>query len=211
MITGTAPDPHRARAVERYLSLTADHGFNASTFTARVITSTGADVGGILAGALAALSGPLHGGAPSRVLDMIDAIGDPVETERWAAVELAAGRKLMGFGHAVYRAEDPRGVLLRRTAIDLGGEIVDRAVAIEERMLALLRRTKPDAVIVTNVEFYAAIVLHLAGIPQDMFTPTFAVSRIVGWSAHLLEQAALAKIIRPSAHYVGPPIVRRGT
>ncbi len=206
MTTGVTADPVRTRAVERYLSLTADHGFNASTFTARVITSTGADVGGILSGALAALSGPLHGGAPSRVLDMIDAIGDPADTERWARTELAAGRKLMGFGHAVYRAEDPRGVLLRSTAIEIGGDVVDRAVEIERRMLAVLRAAKPDAVIVTNVEFYAAIVLHLAGIPQEMFTPTFAVSRIVGWSAHLLEQAAAGKIIRPSARYVGPPV-----
>lgn len=206
MTTGAATDPARVRAVERYLSLTADHGFNASTFTARVIASTGADVGGILAGALAALSGPLHGGAPSRVLDMIEAIGDPADTERWARAELAAGRKLMGFGHAVYRAEDPRGLLLRRTALEIGGEIVDRAVEIEDRMLSVLRAAKPDAVIVTNVEYYAAIALHLAGIPQDMFTPTFAVSRIVGWSAHLLEQAAAGKIIRPSARYVGPPV-----
>lgn len=207
MVTGTAPSVDHARAVERYLALTADHGFNASTFTSRVITSTGADIGGVLAGAVAALSGPLHGGAPSRVLDMIDAIGDPTDTERWARAELDHGRKLMGFGHAVYRSDDPRSLLLRETALGLGGELVDRAVEIERRMLSLLQTWKPDARIVTNVEFYAAIVLHLAGIPQDMFTPTFATSRIVGWSAHLLEQAADNKIMRPTANYVGvaPP------
>lgn len=207
MLTGSTPSDVEARAVETYLSLTADHGFNASTFTARVITSTGADIGGVLGGAVGALSGPLHGGAPSRVLDMVEAIGDPTATEAWAERELAAGRKLMGFGHAVYRAEDPRGILLRETAIGLGGELVDRAIDIEDRMLALLRRRKPDATIVTNVEYYAAIVLHLAGIPQDMFTATFTTSRIVGWGAHVLEQAADNKIIRPAARYVGdaPP------
>lgn len=207
MVTGATPTADHARAVERYLSLTADHGFNASTFTSRVITSTGADVGGVLAGAVAALSGPLHGGAPSRVLDMIEAIGDPAETERWGRGELEAGNKLMGFGHAVYRADDPRSLLLRETAIELGGELVDRALEIEERMLAMLSAWKPDATIVTNVEYYAAIVLHLAGIPQEMFTATFTTSRIVGWAAHVLEQAANNKIMRPTANYVGiaPP------
>jgi len=204
MITGATPVAAHARAVERYLSLTADHGFNASTFTARVITSTGADIGGVLSGAVAALSGPLHGGAPSRVLDMIEAIGETRNTEQWGRAELEAGRKLMGFGHAVYRAGDPRSRLLKQTAIDLGGELVDRAIEIEERMLAMLSDWKPEATIVTNVEFYAAIVLHLAGIPQDMFTATFTTSRITGWSAHILEQAADNKIMRPAARYIGP-------
>ncbi len=207
MVCGASPTAQHTQAVERYLSLTADHGFNASTFTSRVITSTGADVGGVLSGAVAALSGPLHGGAPSRVLDMVEAIGDPRNTEAWGRAELDAGRKLMGFGHAVYRAEDPRGVLLRETAVALGGELVGRAMEIEHRMLAMLRAWKPEATIVTNVEYYAAIVLHLAGIPQEMFTPTFTTSRIVGWGAHILEQAADNKIMRPTARYVGvePP------
>jgi citrate synthase len=205
MVTGRTPDARHAAAVGTYLSLTADHGFNASTFTARVITSTGADVGGVMAGAVAALSGPLHGGAPSRVLDMLDAIGDPSDTEAWAERELGAGRKIMGFGHAVYRADDPRSTLLRQTAIDLGGPIVERALEIEARMLSFLARWKPEATLVTNVEFYAAVVLHLAGIPQDMFTATFTTSRIVGWGAHVLEQAGDNKIMRPSARYVGPP------
>ncbi len=204
MVTGATPDAQTARAVETYLSLTADHGFNASTFAARVITSTGADVGGAFAGAAAALSGPLHGGAPSRVLDMVDAIGDPRDTERWARATLDAGDKIMGFGHAVYRADDPRSTLLRQTAIGIGGELVDRALDIEARMLRVLRAWKPGTVIVTNVEFYAAVVLHLAGIPQTMFTPTFTTSRVVGWGAHILEQAANNKIMRPSARYVGP-------
>ncbi len=209
LITGTTPSPRLARAVETYLLLTADHGFNASTFTTRVVTSTGAGVGSILSSAVAALSGPLHGGAPSRVLDMVDAIGDPANTESWATMELEAGNKLMGFGHAVYRADDPRSLLLREVAIGLGGELVDRAMEIEERMLRLLGEWKPGATIVTNVEFYAAVVLHLAGVPQEMFTPTFTTSRVIGWVAHLLEQAANNKIMRPKARYTGPEPRRR--
>jgi citrate synthase len=204
MATGTCPDPRIARAVETYLLLTIDHGFNASTFTTRVVTSTGAGVGSALCAAVGALSGPLHGGAPSRVLDMIDDIGDPADTARWADARLATGGKIMGFGHAVYRADDPRSTLLREVAIGLGGELVERAQEIERRMLDHLRAWKPDAVIVTNVEFYAAVVLHLAGLPQEMFTPTFTTSRVVGWAAHLLEQAADNKIMRPKARYVGP-------
>ena len=206
MVTGTTPSPRLARAVETYLLLTADHGFNASTFTTRVITSTGAGVGSAYAGAIGALSGPLHGGAPSRVLDMIEAIGDPSATEAWAKAELDAGRKLMGFGHAVYRADDPRSLLLRETAVGLGGELVERAMEIESRMLRFLASWKPNATIVTNVEFYAAVVMHLAGLDQDMFTPTFTSSRVVGWGAHLLEQAANNKIMRPKAQYVGPEV-----
>lgn len=206
MVSGTTPTPRLARAVETYLLLTADHGFNASTFTARVITSTGASVGSAYAGAIGALSGPLHGGAPSRVLDMIEAIGDPSNTEAWARASLEAGDKLMGFGHAVYRTADPRGLLLREIAVGLGGELVERSMEIEERMLRFLADWKPGATIVANVEFYAAVVLHLAGISQDMFTPTFTTSRVVGWGAHMLEQAADNKIMRPKARYVGPEV-----
>ena len=204
MITGTAPRPEVATALERYLVLTADHGFNNSTFATRVITSTGADVSSIIGGALASLSGPLHGGAPSRVLEMIEAIGATSNTEAWARSQLKQGHKIMGFGHAVYAAQDPRSALLAETASELGGELVERAREIEGRLLAVMNEWRPDATIVTNVEFYAALVLHLAGVPSQLFTPTFAVSRVVGWSAHLLEQAANNKIIRPSARYIGP-------
>ncbi len=204
MVTGSTPEPAVTEAVERYLLLTLDHGFNASTFTTRVITSTGADVGSAISGAVGALSGPLHGGAPRRVLDMLDDIGDPANAAPWALAKLEAGEKLMGFGHAVYRAADPRTDLLRETAIGLGGEVVDRALEIEQHLLRVLADWKPGAVIVTNVEYYAAIVLHLSGLDQDMFTPTFTTSRVVGWGAHLLEQAIAAKIIRPNARYVGP-------
>ncbi|WP_423917012.1 citrate/2-methylcitrate synthase [Candidatus Poriferisodalis sp.] len=199
---GETPRAVHAKAVETYLNLTAEHGFNASAFTARVITSTGASVAGAIAGALGALSGPLHGGAPSRVLDMLDAIGDPANARAWASAELNARRKLMGFGHAVYRAADPRSQTLKQVALELGGELVERAIAIESEVLTLLAEHRPSAVIVTDVEYYAAVVLHLAGLPQDAFTPTFTASRIVGWGAHILEQANDNKIIRPSARYV---------
>jgi citrate synthase len=141
---------------------------------------------------------------------MLDAIGDPADTERWARTRLEAGDKIMGFGHAVYRADDPRSSLLKEVAIGLGGEVVDRALEIEERMLTLLRGWRSEAVIVTNVEYYAAVVLHLAGIPQEMFTPTFTTSRAFGWVAHLLEQASANKIMRPTARYVGPEPKRAG-
>jgi len=206
MVSGSTPTPRLARAVETYLLLTADHGFNASTFTSRVVTSTGAGIGSAFGAAVGALSGPLHGGAPSRVLDMIEAIDEPANTENFARTELEAGRKLMGFGHAVYRADDPRSLLLREVAVGLGGELVERALEIEQRMLGFLAAYKPGATIVTNVEFYAAVVLHLAGIPQEMFTPAFTTSRVVGWGAHILEQAANNKIMRPKARYVGPEI-----
>ncbi len=203
MTLGHTPSPDHARAVETYLCLTADHGFNASTFAARVITSTGTDVGGAMAGAMAALAGPLHGGAPGRVLDMLRAIGHPDNAVPWIAAELDAGRKIMGFGHAVYRAADPRSETLKAVAIELGGELVDRALEIESRILGYLAEWKPNAVIVTNVEFYAGVVLHLGGLPQEAFTPTFTTSRVVGWGAHLLEQASNNKIMRPSARYTG--------
>ena len=204
MALGETPLPEHARAVETYLCLTADHGFNASTFAARVITSTGTDVAGALGGALAALAGPLHGGAPGRVLDMLHSIGHPDNAVPWIAAELEAGRKIMGFGHAVYRAADPRSETLKAVAIELGGELVERALDIESRILPYLAEWKPNAVIVTNVEYYAGVVLHLAGLPQEAFTPTFTTSRVVGWGAHLLEQAANNKIMRPSARYTGP-------
>ncbi len=210
MATGTEPGPEAVRAVETYLNLTAEHGFNASTFTARVVTSTGASVPAALGGAVGALSGPLHGGAPSRVLDMINAIGDPADAEAWARHQLDAGRKLMGFGHAVYRHHDPRTETLRRTAESFTDpaalELVERAVEIERRLLSVLAKRRSGRRFVTNVEYYAAVVLHLAGLPQEMFTATFIVSRVVGWAAHILEQAADNKIMRPSANYVGPPV-----
>lgn len=204
MVTGERPSAEAARALETYLILTIDHGFNASTFTARVVASTGADMVDAVTAALGALAGPLHGGAPSRALDALDAIGDPDRTEAWVASELAAGRRIMGFGHPVYRSHDPRSDLLREVAVGLGGELVDRAVAVEGRILAALQEAKPDRPLPSNVEYYAGVVMAAAGLSRALFTPTFAVSRTVGWCAHAVEQAAAGKLIRPSAHYVGP-------
>ncbi|AKJ10280.1 citrate (Si)-synthase [Streptomyces incarnatus] len=204
MLTGEEPEPRRARAVEQYLISTIDHGFNASTFTARVIASTGADVAACLTGAVGALSGPLHGGAPSRALDTLDAIGTPDRIDPWIRERVLAGDRIMGFGHAVYRTEDPRSRMLREIAQSFGGPRVDFAVEVERRVEAILAELKPGRELHTNVEFYAGVVMELCGLPREMFTPTFAAARVVGWSANILEQAADSKIIRPVARYVGP-------
>jgi citrate synthase len=204
MVTGAEPAPEHVRAVERYLVATVDHGFNASTFTARVVASTGADVAAAVVAAIGAFSGPLHGGAPDRALAALDEIGTPDRIDAWVRARLAAGDRIMGFGHAVYRTEDPRAVLLRETARELGGDLVDFACAVEERVVAVLAELRPDRHLYANVEFYAGPVMELCGIPREMFTPTFAVSRVVGWAANVLEQAAERRIIRPAARYVGP-------
>ncbi|MEV6958212.1 citrate synthase/methylcitrate synthase [Streptomyces sp. NPDC051207] len=204
MLTGAEPDEERARAIEQYLISTIDHGFNASTFTARVVASTGADVAACLSGAVAALSGPLHGGAPSRALDTLDAIGTPDRIDAWIRERVLAGERIMGFGHAVYRTEDPRSRMLREVALRFGGPRVHFAVEVERRVEAILAELKPGRELHTNVEFYAGVVMELCGLPREMFTPTFAVARTVGWSANILEQAEDSKIIRPAARYVGP-------
>ncbi|MFE1311106.1 citrate synthase/methylcitrate synthase [Streptomyces sp. NPDC058755] len=204
MLTGDEPDPRRARAVEQYLISTIDHGFNASTFTARVIASTGADVAACLVGAVGALSGPLHGGAPSRALDTLDAIGTPDRTNSWIRERVLAGDRIMGFGHAIYRTEDPRSRMLREIAQGFGGARVAFAVEVERQVEAILAELKPGRELHTNVEFYAGVVMELCGLPREMFTPTFAAARVVGWSANILEQAEDSKIIRPVARYVGP-------
>jgi citrate synthase len=204
MIEGKVPDERRARAIEQYLILTVDHGFNASTFTARVVTSTGADVGSAVVAGLGALSGPLHGGAPSRALDTLDAIGTPERTEAWVRDAVAGGQRIMGFGHPVYRTADPRSVMLRAIAQDLGGPLVDFAVQVESTVERVLAELKPGRELHTNVEFYAGVVMERCGLPRSLFTPTFAASRIIGWCAQILEQSADTAIIRPSARYVGP-------
>lgn len=203
-LTGRAPDAAHERALTAYLIAAMDHGFNASTFTARVIASTGADMAACLTGALGALSGPLHGGAPARALDSLDRAGD--DPERWIRGELAAGRRLMGFGHAVYRTTDPRSALLRTVAEGFGGPRVAQALEFQQTAERLLAEHKPDRPLHANVEFFAAVVMEECGIPPEMFTPTFALARTVGWTAHVLEQARDRKIIRPSARYVGVPV-----
>lgn len=205
MLTGSVPDQEQARAVEQYLISTVDHGFNASTFTGRVVASTGADVAACLVAAVGALSGPLHGGAPSRALDTLDAIGTPDRIDGWIRERVLAGDRIMGFGHPVYRTEDPRSRMLRSIAQGFGGPLVDFAVEVERQVEAILAELKPGRELHTNVEFYAGVVMELCGLPREMFTPTFCAARVVGWSANILEQAEDSKIIRPAARYVGPP------
>ncbi len=204
MLNGTEPTDEQARAIEQYLILVIDHGFNASTFAARVITSTGADLAAAVCGAVGALSGPLHGGAPSRALDMLDAIGSVDQTEPWLRQAIARGERIMGFGHRVYKTEDPRSVFLRRLALELGGPLATFAAAVERQTVDLLAELKPGRELYANVELYAGVVMESCGIPRSMFTPTFAAGRTIGWAAHIIEQASDNRLIRPSAHYSGP-------
>ncbi|HET6856091.1 MAG TPA: citrate synthase/methylcitrate synthase [Streptomyces sp.] len=205
MLTGSEPEAAQVEAIEPYLISTVDHGFNASTFTARVVASTGADVAACLVAAVGALSGPLHGGAPSRALDTLDAIKTPDRIDGWIRERVLAGDRIMGFGHPVYRTEDPRSRMLRGIAEGFGGPLVELAVQVEARVEEILAELKPGRELHTNVEFYAGVVMELCGLPREMFTPTFCAARVVGWSANILEQAADSKIIRPAARYIGPP------
>jgi citrate synthase len=205
MLTGREPSDAHAAAIRRYLISTIDHGFNASTFTARVIASTGADMGACIVGAIGALSGPLHGGAPSRALDLLNEIGEASRARAVVAGKVTRGERIMGFGHAVYTTKDPRSEMLKETAQGLGGPLADLAVEVEQTVVDVLAELKPGRHLYANVEFYAGVVMALCGVPPEMFTPTFASSRVIGWSANVLEQAEDPKIIRPSARYVGPP------
>ena len=199
-------DPAHVKAIDAYWISAAEHGMNASTFTARVVASTGADAAAALSSAIGALSGPLHGGAPSRVLAMLDEVERTGDAERWVKEALDRGDRLMGFGHRVYRAEDPRARVLRRTAREVGSPRYEVAEALEQAALAELKARKPDRVLATNVEFWSAIVLDFADIPPELFTPMFACARVGGWSAHILEQKREGRLIRPSAVYVGPAL-----
>ncbi|MCE7079043.1 citrate synthase 2 [Streptomyces sp. ST2-7A] len=198
------PDPKHVAAVDAYWTSAAEHGMNASTFTARVIASTGADVAAALSGAVGAMSGPLHGGAPSRVLGMIEEIERTGDAEAYVRGQLDKGERLMGFGHRVYRAEDPRARVLRRTARELGAPRYEVAEALERAALEELRSRRPDRVLATNVEFWAAIVLDFAEVPAELFTSMFTCARTAGWSAHILEQKRTGRLVRPSARYIGP-------
>ncbi|MGH3566196.1 MAG: citrate synthase 2 [Pseudonocardia sp.] len=198
------PDPAHIKAVDAYWVSACEHGMNASTFTARVIASTGADVAASLSGAIGAMSGPLHGGAPARVLPMLDEVdrsGDPAALVKGV---LDRREKLMGFGHRVYRAEDPRARVLRRTCQELGAHRFEVAVALEQAALAELRERRPDHPIETNVEFWAAVILDFAEVPPHMMPAMFTSARTAGWSAHIMEQKREGKLVRPSAQYIGP-------
>jgi citrate synthase len=198
------PDPKHVQAVDAYWTSAAEHGMNASTFTARVISSTGADVPAALSGAVGAMSGPLHGGAPARVLTMIEEVERRGDARAYVKELLDSGERLMGFGHRVYRAEDPRARVLRRTARELAAPRYEVAQALEQAALTELRERRPDRVLETNVEFWAAIVLDFAEVPPAMFTSMFTCARTAGWSAHILEQKRTGRLIRPSAIYTGP-------
>jgi len=198
------PDPAHVRAVDAYWTSAAEHGMNASTFTARVVASTGADAAASLSAAVGAMSGPLHGGAPSRVLGMIEEVEKRGDATPYVKELLDKGERLMGFGHRVYRAEDPRARVLRRTAQELSAPRYEVAEALEKAALAELRERRPDRVLETNVEFWAAIVLDFAQVAPHMFTSMFTCARTAGWSAHILEQKQTGRLIRPSAQYSGP-------
>ena len=210
MLTGAPPDAEQVRALDTYLVTVSDHGLNASTFTARVVASTRAGYGSAVVAAFGALKGPLHGGAPGPVLDMLDAIGTSDNAARWIADELARGQRLMGFGHRIYRVRDPRADALKAALGRLGAsgamDAARLALAdtVEKEALAALRAAKPDRVLETNVEFYTALLLEALGFPRDAFTGVFAAGRVGGWVAHAHEQVETGRLIRPQSKYVGP-------
>ncbi|MCH8612071.1 citrate synthase 2 [Arsenicicoccus dermatophilus] len=199
------PDPRHVEAVDGYWVAVAEHGFNPSALTARVIASTGADAAACLSGAVGAISGPLHGGAPRRVMWLLEDVAAGAPVEQVVATALDRRGRLMGFGHSVYRDTDPRAVVLKQMCQRLGAPRYDAACALEAAALAALRERCPDRPIATNVEFWAAVLLDLAEVPAQIVTPMFVCGRTAGWSAHVLEQMAQRRMIRPQARYDGPP------
>lgn len=197
-------DPRHVKAIDTYWICTAEHGLNASTFAARVTASTGADCGAALSSAVGALSGPLHGGAPAYVKPMLEEVQQLGDPAKWVQDALAQKKRIMGFGHRVYRAEDPRSRILKRTAKELGAPNYEIAEELEQAALKALQERSPDRVLATNVEYYSAIVLDVAEIPPPLAPAMFACSRVAGWSAHILEQKRTGRLFRPSARYVGP-------
>jgi citrate synthase len=204
LLEGRRPEPERVRALERYFVLVADHGMNASTFTLRVVLSTQSDLISAAVAAVGALKGPAHGGAPARVLDMLDRVGTAARAEGWIDEALARGERIMGMGHRVYKVEDPRAERLREIAREVAApERFELALAVERAALRALRRARPHVPLYTNVEFYAAVVMEAVGLPRELFAPTFALARTAGWVAHALEQAADNRLIRPDVRYTG--------
>jgi citrate synthase len=204
MLTGGRATPDRVSALESYLVLLADHGMNASTFALRTTLSTQSDLASAATAALSVLKGPVHGGAPSRVSDMLDAVGDPAGADRWVAQKVADKEVLFGFGHRAYKTDDPRAVVLHGIARRVAEPSrLALAEAVERSALAALRAAHPNARLYTNVEFWSAVVLESVGLPRELFTPTFAVARTAGWTAHALEQASDNRLIRPDIEYVG--------
>ncbi|MBM3557293.1 MAG: citrate synthase [Alphaproteobacteria bacterium] len=206
MLHGRAPAEAEARALDRYLTTVADHGLNASTFAARVVASTRSDLASAMAAALAALKGPLHGGAPGPVLDMLDAIGTEANAEAWLEAAITRGDRLMGFGHRIYKSRDPRADVLREAVgwLDVSAGRIALARHVEKVAVAVLARLKPGRRLDVNVEFYTALLLEALGLPRDAFTGVFAMGRVAGWVAHVFEERAKGRIIRPKSLYVGP-------
>jgi citrate synthase len=207
MLTGERPSEADSRALDAYFIVAAEHSFNASTFTARVITSTRSDLASAVCGAIGALKGPIHGGAPTEVVSQLHEIGSADRAEAWIRGALDRHEKLMGFGHRVYRAYDPRAAALRKVAEGMAdmADWLDLAVKVEDIALRLLAERYPDRPLKTNVEYYTAAVLQGVKLPPEFYPATFAIARAAGWSAHCIEQAALDRIIRPDVRYVGPP------
>ena len=197
-------DPRHVKAIDTYWICTAEHGLNASTFTARIVASTGADCGAALSAAVGALSGPLHGGAPAYVKPMLEEVAAIGDAEQWVREALESGKRIMGFGHRVYRAEDPRSRVLKSAARELGAPNIEVAEELEAVALRVLQERHPERVLATNVEYYSAVVLDAAEIPPPLAPAMFACSRVAGWSAHILEQKRTGRLFRPSARYVGP-------
>jgi citrate synthase len=206
MLRDAPPPAAHVRALETYLVTVADHGLNASTFAARVIASTRAGLFSAVVGALCAFKGPLHGGAPGPVLDMLDAIGEASNIRPWLSNALTQDLRLMGFGHRVYRVRDPRADVLKATVLTLrsGENRIRFAESVEAEALAMLAQHRPGRPLATNVEFYTALLLEALAVPRDSFTNVFAVGRVAGWTAHVLEQDRIGRLIRPQSHYVGP-------
>lgn len=198
-------DPDHARALDAYWQAAAEHGISASTFTARVVASTGADVPTCVSSAMGAMSGPLHGGAPARALHLLTEVEQTGDAAGCVARRLDAGRRVMGFGHPIYRTEDPRARLLRKVLQDIGAPRFEAAAALEQAVLVALAERKPGRVLATNMEYWAAVLLDYLAVPPFLFTPLFTCARAAGWAAHIREQAALGKMIRPTARYVGAP------
>jgi citrate synthase len=205
-LTGSEPERATARALDAYFIVAAEHGFNASTFAARVITSTRSDMGSAVCGAIGALKGPLHGGAPAEVVSQLAEIGAPERAEPWVREVIARGDRIMGFGHRVYRAYDPRAAALRQVAesMERPPDWLALAIEVEDVVLRVLSEAKPERVLATNVEYYAAAVLTGVGLEPDLFPATFALARMAGWTAHVLEQASANRLIRPDVRYLGP-------
>lgn len=215
MIHGARSDKALEQALDKYLITISDHGMNASTFTARCIASTGAGLISAVIGAISALKGPLHGGAPGPVLDMLDEIATEDQIEKWIKEELVSGKRLMGFGHRIYQVRDPRADVLKQVVLGLrktGNKRLIFAEQVEKAILSALAKHKPDRPLHTNVEFYTALLLEAIGLERDLFTPLFAMGRVIGWIAHVFEQEKTGRLIRPQSEYIGPvPITQHAT